>query len=141
MGMLGWQEWIQLINHLLLLECWSEKSVFSRDELSKAKQLIPVLIKKSKVRVNRQHGDKLAIPKFHLMIHLTDDILRFGAPCNTNSGVGEADHKHNVKSAARKTQCIVDVLDQQTGTRTILQFHYQFLFMFQGFPFFAKPVA
>src|SRR5687767_13318024 len=78
-------------------------------------------MKKYKVRVNRQHGDKLAVPKYHFLLHLVDDIYRFGAPRNTNSGVGEANHKHNVKTAARRTQRIVDLLDQQTGTRTILQ--------------------
>src|SRR5688500_11158397 len=100
---------------MLIMERWTEKSQFSSNEIVKAKVLIPVLMKKYKMRVNRQHGDKLAIPKYYFLLHLVDDIERFAAAHNTNSGVGEANHKHNVKTDTRRTQYIGDLLDQQTG--------------------------
>jgi hypothetical protein len=52
--------------------------------------------------------------KFHLLLHLSTDLLKFGPSSSTDSSAGESMHK-DYKDDARRTQKNTGTLDKQTA--------------------------
>lgn len=65
---------------------------------------------------NRVKGMGLRITKFHLIMHVADDILNFGTPMEFDTGSNESGHKYE-KTAAKLTQKNKALFDTQTCQR------------------------
>ena len=59
----------------------------------------------------------MKIIKFHLMIHYTEDILRFGSMKFYDSSIGERHHVSLIKEPAKRTQRRKGVFELQTANR------------------------
>ena len=113
--------WIQVLDTLLLLVEWMKQPSFDKLEIKDAKVFLPKFVEKYKTVISRMEGNGFNLIKIHLLMHICDDIVRNGALRNTNSGIGESNHKENVKQIARQTQRRVESLDEQTGRRYVLK--------------------
>ena len=86
----------------------------------KAKQLAiytPLFLDHFKRTVNRYAGMGCNFIKFHLPLHISDDILRNGVCQNSSSGPGESRHKSSCKQPAKLTQRVYDKFEMQSATR------------------------
>jgi hypothetical protein len=68
--------------------------------------------------VRRTKGHGLKHVKTHSVLHLSDDILRFGSPNNWNTARVESGHKFHAKYPALRTQRRKDRLEDQVSTLT-----------------------
>lgn len=110
--------YIEVIEGLLFWEQWAKrKDGFERKKLKYVEAYIPRFLEMVKRVLHRVEGKGMAIIKFHLPLHMIDDLKRFGSPLNVDSGIGEHNHIANVKEPARRTQRRVDSLEFQTATR------------------------
>ena len=85
----------------------------------KAKQLAiytPLFLDHFKRTVNRYAGMGCNFIKFHLPLHISDDILRNGVCQNSSSGPGESRHKSSCKQPAKLTQRVYDKFEMQSAT-------------------------
>ena len=64
--------------------------------------------------MTRDVGMKMNIVKFHLLLHVSNDILRFGPATSYDSSSGESMHK-DYKDCARRSQKNTQSLDMQTA--------------------------
>jgi len=67
--------------------------------------------------VDRQEGNGNCTVKFHLPMHLIDDIKRFGVPANWDEGIGEHNPIANAKGPAELTQHQPGNFEYQTAVR------------------------
>ena len=57
--------------------------------------------------------------KFHLPLHLADDILDNGPPTGYDSSIGESHHKTVAKQTSQQTQMRLDKLEEQTSLQYV----------------------
>jgi hypothetical protein len=72
-----------------------------------------------KETVDRQQGNQRKIFKFHLMLHVIDDIRRFGLPPNFSSGPSKSRHTSHCKSPGQHTQRRTETFISQVQSRHI----------------------
>jgi hypothetical protein len=96
-----------------------KKDTFQEGEVRRVMKAMPGIMEKYDRVLARDVGERLCIIKFHLILHALEDIFRFGALRNTNSDVGENNHKFNTKADAVRTQRIAALLDSQTAARSV----------------------
>jgi len=110
--------YIGVFEGFLLWEQWAKrKDGFKPSTLKHVEEYIPKFLDMAKRVLDRSDGKGLAIVKFHLPLHMIDDLRRFGSPLNVDSGIGEHNHISNVKEPARRTQRTVQSLEFQTANR------------------------
>jgi Plavaka transposase len=113
-----WSSFIQLFSELIMFEEICKRTTgFTTHEICTLRRYIPPFLDFFKRVVDRKEGAGLDIIKFHLPLHLADDIERFGCPENFNSGPSESRHKTEVKMPAQRTQKRFDTFDYQTATK------------------------
>lgn len=108
---------IQLFEYLLTFEAWLRQPEFTHAELRSAIIYLPNMLEFYKKVVNRRIGRGMKISKFHMPLHLVDDIKRFGSPQNVDSSVGEKNHITMAKQPAQNTQRRPDSFEFQTAQR------------------------
>ena len=69
-----------------------------------------------KTTLRRAKGMGMKIIKFHMILHICDDILNFGIPAALDTGTNESHHKLS-KTAALLTQKKEETFIKQTSTR------------------------
>jgi hypothetical protein len=67
--------------------------------------------------VNRQDGKGMKIIKFHLSMHIPENILDFGVTANIDTGPAESNHKKNAVQPCRLTQKRAETFEVQTARR------------------------
>ena len=108
--------WLGTIEQLMMWEEFLKKEDgFNRADMRPIKKFVPAVLDRFKRTINRTHGNALKIIKFHLPLHLVEDILQFGAPENSNTGPSESNHKTKCKHPARNTQRRADTFDLQSS--------------------------
>lgn len=110
------QDWIILLETLLQWEMWlkSDEMVIGHVRRSDKKhRYIMHLIRKV---ANRVEGMGLKIPKYHMIMHMFQDILDLGVPMEYDTGSNERGHKPT-KTAAKLTQRSQQTFDKQTCRR------------------------
>jgi hypothetical protein len=101
------QQLIELLEALLSFHAWtklSESFVVTDAAVRAMKESMTCLLDMVKIRLPRNEGNGWRIQKFHEMLHVPDDIVRFGSPRNTDAGPGERSLKHFAKRPARTSQ-------------------------------------
>ena len=110
------KDWILLVETLLEWESWMRSRRMMKNHVKRARQkhrCVPYLIKKIGKRTK---GMGFKIAKFHLILHIVDDILANGVPLEVDTGSNEEGHKPT-KSAAKLTQKNEETFNEQTAKR------------------------
>jgi len=107
-----------LLNKLLQWEAWLKSKEMLRSDVLRSKQKLRYLMYLIKSIGNRQEGNGWKLIKFHGIVHMADDILKFGVPGNFDTGPMEAEHKPT-KRAAKVTQKNEETFDEQTSQRLL----------------------
>ena len=111
-------DWSLLIESLLQWEAFlkSEEMLLSDvKKLEKKNRFIMYLIR---TIANRSSGMGLNVIKFHAIVHLYLEIIRFGVPMNIDTGSNESHHK-KTKKCAKLTQRDMKLFEKQTGIRVV----------------------
>ena len=64
----------------------------------------------------RKGMDLCKFPKFHYLLHVMDQIERYGSTLNFDGSRSESHHKYLTKQPGERTQGRMDVFDEQTST-------------------------
>lgn len=102
-------EVLELLEALLCFDAWLKKTTqwhLSREAeaMDAAKASIRVLMSMCIERLPRNKGNGWRIPKFHELLHIVDDMSRFGAAPNFMAERAEALLKDTVKKPGRRAQ-------------------------------------
>jgi hypothetical protein len=115
-----------LLEMILCMEAWMKEDSIERILVSAgdagaesdAKGALRTVIRDYVKVVRRKKGHGLKLVKTHSVLHVPDDILRFGSPNNWNSSRMESGHKVHAKAPARLTQRQKDRLEDQVCSQT-----------------------
>ena len=66
----------------------------------------------------RNEGLGLKLAKFHMILHLWEDVMEFGVPLETDTSANESMHKPS-KKASKMTQKAADTFNFQTAMRLV----------------------
>ena len=111
-------DWILLVETMLTWESYLNEPLMERahvKRLEKKHRYIMYLMRKIAQR-NKGMGLKLA--KFHMILHLWEDIMEFGVPLETDTSANESMHKPS-KKASKMTQKAADTFNFQTAMRLV----------------------
>jgi Plavaka transposase len=97
-------DWITLVTSLLQWHAWLKQDTIPKTLVNKSKMATKWLMRQFKFIAPRPTGMKNNTIKFHLVLHLADDILDHGVPQNFNSSFAESAHISLAKDTARNTQ-------------------------------------
>ena len=106
--------YVLVITLLLLLENFFRSHEILKEDISNMKHFMPIFLSLYKKAVARVKGMGMNFVKFHLLLHLSTDLLKFGPSSSTDSSAGESMHK-DYKDDARRTQKNIKTLDHQTA--------------------------
>jgi hypothetical protein len=115
---MGWERYaafISLFEKCLLLEHFLQADMLTRESVQLMREYISSLMDLFKRTIHRQTGMGCKFIKFHLLLHLADDLERNGSCQNTTSGPGESRHKIACKRPAKNTQRIAETFDEQVA--------------------------
>ena len=105
---------IVVISHCLMLEHFMRSHSVTKKNVKLFQDYIPMFLSCFKEATRRTKGDGLTFIKFHLLIHLFHDIIRYG-PCSVfDSSVGECHHVF-YKHFGINTQQNSDTFEVQVG--------------------------
>jgi hypothetical protein len=97
-------DWITLLSSLLQWHEWLKQEEMEVRLVKKSTKAIKWLMSLMKTVAPREHGMRHNTIKFHLPLHLADDILDHGVPQNVNSAFAESAHIPLAKDTSRNTQ-------------------------------------
>jgi len=109
-------DWVTLLETLLQWERWMSSDVLQKRHVRAARakhRFIMYLFRKVAMR---KAGMGLKIPKFHMVLHIVEDILNFGVPMEVDTGSNESGHKGTI-AAAKLTQRQRQTFEVQTARR------------------------
>ena len=109
-------DWILLVELMLEWESYlNEPLMYVKHvkRLEKKHRFIMYIMRKV---AQRSKGMGLKLVKFHMILHLWEDILQFGVPLEHDTSANESMHKPS-KKASKMTQKAADTFNFQTATR------------------------
>ena len=110
-------DFIKLFERLLILDEWlRKKDGFDVEELDSVRNKLLTFLVHYKRICKRREGNEMKILKYHLMVHVIDDIKRLGAPQNVNGGPCESNFIPQ-KREAKRTQKRSDTFTKQMAMR------------------------
>ena len=109
-------DWMMLIETLLQWEQWLKSEEMALSDVQRAQKKHRHILYLMKKIGNRSKGMGLKIIKYHGVIHVYLDIIRFGVPSEVDTSANEAGHKPT-KTASRLTQKREELHDEQTNQR------------------------
>ena len=105
---------IILMEMLLLFENFLRLPDMDTKQVKLLDKFVPIMLSWFKEMVDRKTGVGMNFIKFHLPLHICQDILRFGPSYSSDSSCCEKNHK-STKAAARQTQKNSETFDVQTA--------------------------
>ncbi len=112
---------MELLEALLTFHAWCKcRDSFrcsTQDDIDDIRHSIATLLDMVKSRFPRNVGNGWDLQKFHELLHVPDDIFRFGSPRNTDAGPGERSLKDFAKKPARTSQKREDGFLDQVSSR------------------------
>ena len=109
-------DWIRVLGVLLGWLQWLKSPVMQKIHIEAARSRHRNLMYMIKTTLRRAKGMGMKIIKFHMILHICDDILNFGIPAALDTGTNESHHKLS-KTAALLTQKKEETFIKQTSTR------------------------
>jgi hypothetical protein len=110
------KDWIQVIGLLLGWLQWLKSPYLMKEHIEAATTKQRNLMHMVKKTLRRAKGMGMKIPKFHMILHICDDIINFGIPSALDTGTNESHHKLS-KTAALLTQKKEETFVHQTSIR------------------------
>ena len=111
-------DWILLVELMLEWESYlNEPKMYVKHvkRLEKKHRFIMYIMRKV---AQRTKGMGLKLVKFHMILHIWEDIMQFGVPLEYDTSANESMHKPS-KKASKMTQKAADTFNFQTATRLI----------------------
>ena len=111
-------DWILLVELMLEWESYLNEPVMQVKhvkQLERKHRFIMYIMRKV---AQRTKGMGLKLVKFHMILHIWEDILQFGVPLEYDTSANESMHKPS-KKASKMTQKAADTFNFQTATRLI----------------------
>ena len=109
--------YIKIFEKCLILEKWLQKEDgYELDKMDTCKEILKLFMKEYKSTCRRRVGNNMKLVKFHMLLHIVDDIKRLGSPQNTNGGPCESNFKPQKKESIR-TQRRSNIFHEQMATR------------------------
>jgi len=112
-------QWLHLFEMLLLLENFLKADEHLKSDVEVLAGFMPALLNTFKALLVRKEGMGMKLIKFHLPMHFSDDIIRFGCMQNFDTGIGESHHKTEAKKPAKRTQRRFVSFEKQVADRQI----------------------
>ena len=112
------EDWILLLELMLEWESYLNEPLMYKKHvkrLEKKHRFIMYIMRKV---ANRTKGMGLKLAKFHMILHIWEDILQFGVPLEYDTSPNESMHKPS-KKASKMTQRAADTFNYQTASRLI----------------------
>jgi hypothetical protein len=110
-------QWLRVMERLFLHDAFIHSDSMSKGDVILYEWYVPRYLTKIKLVVNRKEGAGMGYLKFHACMHVGSDIIVYSVPNNTDTEVGESNHKDITKKTAAKTQLRSKQLDWQTSHR------------------------
>ena len=107
--------YIHLIESMLMMEQGTKQTTIQSQSLSRIKRHLRRVMQLFSSVIEEGSGN--CTVKFHLPMHLIDDIKRFGVPANWDEGIGEHNHIANAKGPAELTQHQPGNFEYQTAVQ------------------------
>ena len=111
-------DWALLLEMLLILEAYLNEPVMETRDVKKLLQGIRYIMYLVRQVAPRQKGMGLKFLKFHVLLHIVDNIILYGAPLECDTSVNESHHKP-MKQAAKLTQRTHSTFNLQTSNRLV----------------------
>jgi hypothetical protein len=108
-------DYISLYEKLIMLENLMQTDKLSESDIKYIENYIPQMMDHFSRTVDRQSGMGNKFVKFHLLLHLADDLKRNGVCQNTTTGPGEHRHISACKRPGKNTQRIAETFEPQVG--------------------------
>ena len=112
---------VEAFQLLLSFWAWMKRPTYWKRKDKKAKlrarEKIKTMMSKMNTLWPRTDGQGWDITKFHELLHIPDDLHRFGAHQNVHSGPQEHNHIELSKNPAQRTQKRQKTLHEQVGER------------------------
>ena len=97
-------DWILLLECLLQWHQWLKEPSMTKRVVQRSQKPLRWLMRHFQKVAPREIGMEYNLIKFHLVLHLAEDILDHGVPQNVNSAFTESAHIPLAKHTARNTQ-------------------------------------
>ena len=108
LGLIGSERtanYVWFFEHLLMIDTFlSDTKGHKHSFILELQRYIPMMMERAARVMDRKEGTGMNFIKFHLILHLCQDIINMGLPVNVDSEAGESNHKENTKSLANHTQ-------------------------------------
>ena len=111
-------DWIMLVETLLEWEAWLKSPKMKRSDVVRAKKKHKLIMYMLKEVGNRLEGMEWKLTKFHCILHIAEDLLKYGVALEVDTGSNESHHKDS-KVAAKMTQKNCETFIMQTATRLV----------------------
>ena len=86
-----------MLGKLMMWEQWMKSDTISKTHATRARKKFRYLMYCIRKTAPRRKGMRWKILKFHAIIHMAEDILRFGVPKNFDTEADEVGHKPSKK--------------------------------------------
>ena len=118
---------LNLFEAMLCFDAWLHLPTFwpeNQEEVGKveARTSIQKLMKMCKARIPSENSEKWNFPKFHELLHIIEDISRFGSPINYCAERPESLLIPSAKQPGRRAQKRHDTYEQQAAQRLATSF-------------------
>ena len=110
-------QWLRVLERLFLHDAFVHSDGMTKEVVQLYHRYIPYYLNKIKLVVNRLDGVGMKYLKHHALLHVPHDIFLWAVPKNTDTEVGESNHKEITKKTAARTQMRSRLLDWQTAQR------------------------
>ena len=111
-------DWILLVESMLEWESYLNEPRMEKEHLKRLKKKHRYMMYLMRKIAQRNTGMGLKLSKFHMILHLVEDIIEFGVPLETDTSANESMHKPS-KQASKMTQKAADTFNFQTSTRLV----------------------
>ena len=111
-------DWALLLEMLLILEAYLNEPVMETRDVKKLLLGIRYIMYLVRQVASRQKGMGLKFLKFHVLLHIVDNIILYGVPLECDTSANESHHKP-MKQAAKLTQRTHSTFNLQTSNRLV----------------------
>jgi len=110
--------YVLVLSHLIMIEDFMKRDSILRSEVDLLQKYMPKFMEMFKRATDRTKGMGMNIIKFHLLLHLPQDMLRFGPSTGYDSSFCESMHKVYKLDARRTQKRTDDSFQYQTAKRS-----------------------
>ena len=111
-------DWILLVELLLEWESYLNEPIMQKKHVKRLARKHRYIMYVMRRVAQRNKGMGLKLLKFHMILHICEDIIQLGVPLEYDTSANESMHKPS-KKASKMTQRAADTFNFQTATRLV----------------------